>query len=105
MSVTFHNNTEQTCHHGNESSAPHELLIFKAIGISIIVVACILGNTLCLVVLRQMHALEPVTRVFMTSVTVADLSTGLFLGVPIIGATILDCWPYGTRDDFGNLLD
>ena len=96
MTVVEHTDVSSLCLPNRNISAPHSLLVFKATGVTIIVTASLLGNTLCLVVLRRMrHLMEPVTRVFMTSLTIADLSTGVLLGIPIIGATISDCWPYG----------
>lgn len=77
------------------NGTPKELLIFKAFGISLAVLANIIGNSFCLVVIRLNTQMEQVTRILMTSATVADLSTAIFVSTPILGATIADRWPFG----------
>ncbi|XP_072037601.1 trace amine-associated receptor 9-like [Amphiura filiformis] len=71
------------------------LLICKAVAVSFTAILGIVINITCLIVLRRMREMNPVTRVFMTSMTVADLGTVVFIASPVIPSTILDRWPFG----------
>ena len=52
-------------------------------------------NLLCLVVLRRTRGVEDVTKVFLVSLTVADLIFCFFRIIPAIGMAALNSWPYG----------
>ena len=70
------------------------LLIFKATAFGAITILNIFANSLTLVVLRKMKELSPITRVFMTSMTLSDLGAACVL-MPIVVATAVNRWPFG----------
>ena len=70
------------------------LLIFKGVGIGTLMVVNWFVNTLCLVVLHRIREMNPVTKIFMFSITITDLSTGLY-GVFILTAVAKNSWPFG----------
>ncbi|XP_072051621.1 histamine H2 receptor-like [Amphiura filiformis] len=70
---------------------PLVLLLFK----STIAVTSLLANSLCLVVLRRVRELNPVTKAFMVNMTISDLCIDIFICGPAIGAIIQGSWPYG----------
>ncbi|XP_072033418.1 histamine H2 receptor-like [Amphiura filiformis] len=76
-------------------TTPKKLLIFKIFVLSSAIIANLFGNLLCLLVIRRNRRMEPVTRILMTSVTLADLCIAVLISSPILGATIVDRWPYG----------
>ena len=77
------------------SDASPALLIFKATATGVIIVLNIFANSLTLVVLRQIREVNPVTRVFMTSMTLSDLGSGFGYILPIFAATTVNAWPFG----------
>ena len=83
-------NTTQQLH----VEASPALLIFKATAICAITVLNISANTSTLVVLRKFQGISPVTKVFMTSMTISDLGAAFVLA-PIVAATVVNRWPFG----------
>ena len=77
------------------SGAPSSLLIFKGIMLSVLTFLSISANSLTLVILHKCLEINPVTKVFLTSMTVADLTLA-FLLLPSIPAVAVDRWPFGT---------
>ena len=73
---------------------PFSLLIFKAVAFGIFIILNLCLNSLTLVVLRRMRELKPTTRVFLTSMTVADLIS-LVYHIPIFISTTVNRWPFG----------
>ena len=73
---------------------PSSLLVFKAVAFGILIILNLCLNTLTLVVLRRMRELKPATRVFLTSMTVADL-VSLVYHIPIFISTTVNRWPFG----------
>ena len=73
---------------------PSSLLSFKAVALGILIILNLCLNSLTLIVLRRMRELKPVTRVFLTSMTVADLISLVF-HIPIFISTIVNEWPFG----------
>ena len=73
---------------------PSSLLIFKAVAFGILIILNLCLNSLTLVVLLRMRELKPATRVFLTSMTVADLFS-LIYHIPIFISTIMNKWPFG----------
>ena len=69
--------------------APSSLLIFKGIMLSVLIFLSITTNSLTLLILHKCHEINPVTKVFWTSMTVADLSAS-FLCLPTIPAVAVD---------------
>ena len=76
------------------SIIPSSLLVFKAFAFGILIILNLCLNSLTLVVLRRMRELKPATRVFLTSMTVADL-VSLVYHIPIFISTIVNQWPFG----------
>ena len=73
---------------------PLSLLIFKAVAFGILIILNLCLNSLTLVVLRRMRELKPATRVFLTSMTIADLIS-LVYHIPTFISTALNRWPLG----------
>ncbi|XP_022102845.1 alpha-1B adrenergic receptor-like [Acanthaster planci] len=72
------------------------LSVFKACVIGVITVFILLGNSMCLIVLRYTHdGVSPVTKLFLISLTISDLLVGVLVGIPVVGSTALQSWPYG----------
>ena len=90
VNTTSLNETQQM-----NSGAPSSLLIFKGIMLSVLTFLSISANSLTLVILHKYHEINPVTKVFLTSMTVADLTLA-FLLLPSIPAVAVDRWPFGT---------
>ena len=80
-------------HHLNQDNLG--LRIVKALVLSVILLTNIIANTLCICVLRRVSELNPVTKAFLINMTVSDLGTGLITCTHIIGAIIVNDWPYG----------
>ena len=69
--------------------------MFFAIILIFLASATIVGNAICLLVLRkQIEGIGEVVRIFMKSLAAADLFTGIFVITPAIGPAITDSWPY-----------
>ena len=75
--------------------ASTSLLIFKGIMLSVLTLISISANSLTLLILHKCHEINSVTKVFLTSMTVADLLSA-FVAVPTIPAVAVDRWPFGT---------
>ncbi|XP_072050202.1 histamine H2 receptor-like [Amphiura filiformis] len=89
-------NSTQTPHLQLEHhESPVGLLVLKGICVTAITLTNIFANSLCLVVLRRVRELNPVTKAFMFNMTISDLCTGVLVCGPIIGSIIHDSWPYG----------
>ena len=52
-------------------------------------------NVLCLVVLRKAKDIDKTSKIFLKSLTMADLMILFFRIIPAIGASALNRWPYG----------
>ncbi|XP_072051620.1 histamine H2 receptor-like [Amphiura filiformis] len=76
-------------------NAPLGLIIFKGIFMTAITLTNIFANSLCLVVLRRVRELNPVTKALMFNMTLSDLCIGIVICGPAIGTIVLDSWPYG----------
>ena len=75
--------------------ASTSLLIFKGIMLCVMTFLSIVANSLTLVILYKCHEINPVAKVFLTSMTVADL-LAVFMYLPTISAVAVDRWPFGT---------
>ena len=72
------------------------MLVF-AIVLFFLATATIVGNALCLLVLRRdVQGIGEVVSIFMKSLAAADLCTGMFLITPAIGPAITESWPYSS---------
>ncbi|XP_038075992.1 beta-4C adrenergic receptor-like [Patiria miniata] len=70
--------------------------VVKACLLAVTTTLILLGNSLCLIVLRYTHdGVSPVTKLFLISLTISDLLVGVLVGVPVVGSTALQSWPYG----------
>ncbi|XP_072027759.1 probable G-protein coupled receptor 21 [Amphiura filiformis] len=66
-----------------------------AIALIILAPATIFGNVFCLLVIhKDVQGISDIARIFMQSLTIADLFTGIFVITPTIGAAFTDTWPY-----------
>ena len=88
FNMTF--NETQQLHYG----APSALLIFKSTVIGVIIIFNILANSLALVILSKVREMNPVTKVFMTSMTLSDLGWA-FIFMTVLPSTAVDRWPFG----------
>lgn len=79
-----------------KSVNPTSLLVYKAIGLGIIILFSLTFNFTSLVVLRRMREINPVTRVLLTSMTVADIATAAIFILTFV-TTIADEWIFGER--------
>ncbi len=85
----------------NTSHAPSDpddviVTIFTGTCVGIIIVLNLILNSLTLVVLHRMRQINPITRLFLSSMTVTDLCTiGYF--TPAFASTILNEWPFSDQ--------
>ena len=91
LNSTSFNETQQ-----KYPGATTSLVIFKGIMISILTFLSIAVNSLTLLILHKCHEINPVTKVFLTSMTVAADVFTAFVDLPTIPAVIVDRWPFGT---------
>ena len=91
LNPTSFNETQQMY-----SGVSTSLLIFKGITLSVLTFLSIAVNSLTLLVLHKCHEINIVTKVFLTSMTVADLSAVFLCLSTIIPAVAVDRWPFGT---------
>ena len=75
-------------------SPPIGFVIYKGTGIGILILGNWFANTTCIVVLRRLKEMNPVTKILMFSMTGADLATGA-IGIFILGSVIAGEWPFG----------
>ena len=52
-------------------------------------------NPLCLLVLRHINSIHDTTKVFLRSMTVADLGVGIFMALPMTVTVNTQHWPFG----------
>ena len=69
--------------------------ILRSILLTITTLLIIGGNSFCLIVLRRVQGIHEVTKLFMASLAVSDLTSGIFVAMPMILSTAMDHWPYG----------
>ncbi|XP_072039263.1 beta-1 adrenergic receptor-like [Amphiura filiformis] len=67
----------------------------EAVVLFIVVAFIVSGNIICLIVVQMSSALNEISRVFMTSLSMSDLMAGTLYGSFTIGAAALGRWPYG----------
>ncbi|XP_033628808.1 trace amine-associated receptor 13c-like [Asterias rubens] len=72
-----------------------DLQLPRTILSSLVSLLVISGNSLCLVCLRKSQAFGGTTRVFMTSLTIADLMMGVFICVPSSTYATISGWVLG----------
>ncbi|XP_022098586.1 beta-4C adrenergic receptor-like [Acanthaster planci] len=84
------NGTNLTTEEGNVG-----LRVVEGVTFVIITLLILIGNCLCLLVLRLARSMNSVTRVLLISLTAADLLMGTVVGAPILGTVIANEWPYG----------
>ena len=89
--MEFFNETEDL----HSSASSPALRIFKAAATGVIMVLSIFTNSRTLIILPKVREHNPVTRVFMTSMTISDLAVGCCYIPPILAATTTDTWPFG----------
>ncbi len=77
---------------------PLAVHLVQGVLMGILTLSIIVTNIICLIALRSMQEMNPVTRVFMTSMTLSDLGIGLLCCLPTTGAIFVRDWPYG--DEF-----
>ncbi|XP_038075991.1 beta-3 adrenergic receptor-like [Patiria miniata] len=84
---------------GMTTMSPHNVTVVsvvKACLLAVTTTLILLGNSLCLIVLRYTRdGVSPVTKLFLISLTISDLLVGVLVGVPVVGSTALQSWPYG----------
>ncbi len=69
--------------------------IFTAFILTLLASLSLPMNILALVVLRRTRGIEPATRVFLVSLTVADVGMCIGYVLPAVGVSIVGGWPYG----------
>ncbi|XP_022109263.1 beta-3 adrenergic receptor-like [Acanthaster planci] len=79
----------------DEGPSPPWFNVFRCILLSLTTVLIIGGNSFCLLILRRVHGIHEVTRLFMASLALSDLLTGVFVALPMVVSTAMDRWPYG----------
>ena len=55
----------------------------------------IIPNALCLLALRKVTQFNEITKVFLKSLTTADMFNGIVYGIPIIIVSAVKYWPFG----------
>ena len=82
----------------NTSEINHEELMYTAHIFTYVLLTVILIfmlNPLCLVVLRRLSGIQETTKLFMMSLTISDLCTGIFSGIPMLTYNISQTWVLG----------
>ncbi|XP_071805394.1 kappa-type opioid receptor-like [Asterias amurensis] len=80
---------------GDEEASPVWFNILRSILLTITTLLIIAGNSFCLIVLRHVQGISDITKLFMASLAVSDLTAGIFIAMPMIASTAMDWWPYG----------
>lgn len=82
--------------HGSSSSSDtaEAFNICLAIAYAITTLLTVLGNLICLVILYRVKDISDVTRIFMVSLTLADLGGGVSFTSLLVGSSALNSWPY-----------
>ena len=82
----------------NNTISPYN---FTVLGISrsfmLTILTCLIvaSNTLLLVILPRVKAINNQTKIFMRSLAIADIGHGVFLAFPKIASLFIGFWPYG----------
>ena len=80
----------------NGTNTEEYFLIFRTFLYSVIGVIIILGNICVILILPKVRSYsERATKVFLYSLTLADLLTGILLCVPKVITSAIDKWPFG----------
>ena len=69
--------------------------IFRGFSLAILTCLIIVCNVLLFIVLPRVHTLYDQTKVFMRSLAIADICSGVFLASPKIISLSFGFWPYG----------
>lgn len=69
--------------------------ITRTVLYSFVGIIVIIGNIFVIVILPEVHMQSSVTKLYLYSLTLADLCTGIFLAIPMIVSSILDRWVFG----------
>ncbi|XP_038066543.1 melanocyte-stimulating hormone receptor-like [Patiria miniata] len=81
MSVSWQNSSEElTVCYGAVTGEPAAIFMYVMLALTTILVVVL--NPLCLVVLRRTSSIQDTTKTFMASLTISDLCTGIFWGIP-----------------------
>ncbi|XP_072041383.1 trace amine-associated receptor 365-like [Amphiura filiformis] len=98
------NGSESMSTNISESLASHKWLafemspIYKGFQVTILVIAVlisIIGNSLSIVVIHKANHIKTTTKIPMFSLAVCYIMVNIVFGIPFIGATAVNTWPYG----------
>ena len=70
-------------------------LVIRTILYSFIGIIVIIGNIFVLIILPKVHMQSSIAKLYLYSLTIADLCTGLFLALPMAITSALDRWVFG----------
>ena len=92
---TIGTSNDTTTNTTTTSGNPLIATTLKSLILAITIFANLTGNALALFVIHRVRKMNPVTKVFMTSMTSSDLCTGVFLCIPSFAAIVAGRWPLG----------
>ena len=83
-------------------------LVIRTILYSLVAIIVIIGNIFVLLILPKVHMQSSIAKLYLYSLTIADLCTGLFLAFPMAITSALDRWVFGkvvcAAGSFGKLF-
>ena len=72
-----------------------EFSVVSTLAWTISTLFAIIPNALCLLALRKGTQFNEITKVFLKSLTIADMLNGIVYGIPIIAVSAVRYWPFG----------
>ena len=69
--------------------------IIRTILYSLVGIIVIIGNIFVIIILPEVHMQSSVAKLYLYSLTLADLCTGFFLAIPMTVSSALDRWVFG----------
>lgn len=81
-----------TSSQASEAVIDPALKILQCMLLSLSTLLLLLLNTMCLFVLRRVDGIQQTTKVFMASMTAADLGVGIFMALPMTISAISETW-------------
>ena len=88
-------------HHENHTvTTPYVNRVIRSCSMTIVSLLIIFGNAFCLLILRRANniGMRDTTKIFLISLTFADLSLGIFGAIPVTVTAILGYFPGGVRN-------
>ena len=79
----------------NLPTAIASVRVIRSVVVSTLAVIIIFGNLLVLIILPRVRSCKGNPRLFLTSLTMADLMAGMFVAIPMAISSVADKWIFG----------